>query len=133
MLIYLDTNIVIYAVENPAQFGPKAQARLQAAQARGDSLVFSDLVRLECRCHPIGAGDAAVLALYDSFFALPDLTRAAITTAVFDRATEIRAFYSFKVPDAVHVAAAVESGCGAFLTHDTRLARFTGLSVEVLT
>lgn len=133
MLIYLDTNIIIYAVENPAGFGPKAQARLQAAHASRDELVFSDLVRLECRCHPMGAGDAAVLSLYDDFFALPDLIRAAITTAVFDRATEIRASHSFKVPDALHLATAVESGCEAFLTHDTRLSRFTGLAVEVLT
>ncbi len=38
MLIYVDTNIVIYAVENPAGFGPKAQARLQSAQAQGDAV-----------------------------------------------------------------------------------------------
>jgi predicted nucleic acid-binding protein len=133
VLIYLDTNIVIYAVEDPAVFGPRARSRLRAAQASGDALVFSDLVRLECRCHPLGAGDAAALALYDAFFAPPDLTRVPITSAVFDRATEIRAFHSFKVPDALHLAAASESGCGTFLTHDTRLARFTGLTVEVLT
>jgi predicted nucleic acid-binding protein len=133
MLIYVDTNIVIYAVENPAHFGAKAQARLGASQAHGDAVVFSDLVRLECRCHPLGAGDAARLALYDAFFALPDLTRAPITTAVFDRATAIRAFHSFKLADALHLTAAVESGCGAFLTHDTRLGRFSGLRVEVLT
>ncbi|MGC8639729.1 MAG: hypothetical protein ACP5XB_07595 [Isosphaeraceae bacterium] len=38
MLIYLDTNIVIYTVDNPAILGSKAGARLKAAEAAGAPL-----------------------------------------------------------------------------------------------
>ena len=54
------------------------------------------------------------------------------TGAVFRRAAEIRASHNFKTPDALHLAAAVEGGCTAFLTNDGRLTRFAGLAVEVV-
>jgi hypothetical protein len=40
MRIYLDANVVIYAVENTAIFGAKASARLLAADVSGDVLVI---------------------------------------------------------------------------------------------
>jgi predicted nucleic acid-binding protein len=55
-----------------------------------------------------------------------------LTTPVLDRATEIRARFNFKTPDAIHLAAAVENGCDAFLTNDQRLSRFPGIAIEVV-
>jgi len=53
--------------------------------------------------------------------------------SVYDRATYIRAAHNFKTADALHLAAAIEGGCQAFLTNDFRLGRFPDLTVEVLT
>jgi predicted nucleic acid-binding protein len=55
-----------------------------------------------------------------------------ITTAVFDRATLIRAAHNFKLGDSLHLAAATEAHCDRFLTNDARLAAFTAIPVEVL-
>ena len=55
-----------------------------------------------------------------------------ITTAVFDRATFIRAAHDFKLGDSLHLAAAVETRCDRFLTNDARLSAYTALPVEVL-
>ncbi len=132
MLIYLDSVIVIYYLDANDQFHQHAEQRLAALRAAGDEIVISDMTRLECRVQPLNQGDAIRLAIFDNFFRLPDVKRVQLTTAVYDRATEIRAKYAFKTPDAIHLAAAVEAGCGAFLTHDVRLARFTGIPVEIL-
>ena len=77
-------------------------------------------------------GDTAKLAVVDAFFVRPDVRLVPITTAVFDRATVIRATHDFKLADSLHLAAAVESGCDRFLTNDARLSSFTGISVDVL-
>jgi predicted nucleic acid-binding protein len=53
-------------------------------------------------------------------------------SSVYDRATLIRARHNFKLGDSLHLAAAVESGSGVFLTNDVRLGRFPDLAVEVL-
>lgn len=79
---------------------------------------------------PIQFGDAAALAFYDALFAQVNVERVPITTAVFDRATLLRA--KFKLGDSLHLAAAVEAGCDHFLTNDARLSAFTDLPVEVL-
>jgi predicted nucleic acid-binding protein len=105
---------------------------LSALRAARDQVVVNDLTRLECRVKPIQLNDPQRLAKFDGFFAQTDVLKAPLTRAVYDRATLIRAQYAFKTLDAIHLAAAIEADCDAFLTHDTLLARFTDLPVEVL-
>jgi predicted nucleic acid-binding protein len=131
VLTYLDTNIVIYAVENPAVFGPKALARLQGL-GTGERIAVSELTRLECCSYPLRKADFALLRLYDGFFLRPDVSILPVSTNVFRRATVIKAAHGFETVDSLHLAVAVENGCQVFLTHDLRLAHFADLLVEVL-
>lgn len=56
-----------------------------------------------------------------------------ISRESLEKAADLRAKYSWlKTPDAIHLAAAIESGCDAFLTNDRRLERCTEIKVEVL-
>jgi predicted nucleic acid-binding protein len=130
--IFVDTNILIYHLEANPDLGAIASARLATLDAAGDRVVVSDLVRLECRVGPLKSADSELLARYDGFFALPSVLVVALTTAVCDRAAAIRAKYGYRTPDALNLAAAVESGCGSFLTHDLKLSRFPELRVEAL-
>ncbi len=90
--------------------------------AAADGIVTSDLVRLECRMLPIRRGRAVRLADHDNFFAQANVEHTPIMSAVFDRATLIRATHNFKLGDWLYLAAAVQAGCDRFLTNDTRLA-----------
>jgi predicted nucleic acid-binding protein len=49
-----------------------------------------------------------------------------------ERATELRAKYNLKTPDALHFATAVEVGETVFLTGDLAFARCSEVTVEVL-
>jgi len=129
---YLDSVIVIYAVEGPPPFQARAQARLASLRAVGDQPVVSDLTWLECRVKPIQLGNAVVLADFDQFLTTPDIVRLDLPTAVFQRATLIRAQYNFKLADALHLATALEGGCDSFLTNDLRLQAFPDIPIEVL-
>lgn len=132
MLIYCDSCIPVYYFDHTGPLNVRAANRLAALGGAGDLIAVSDLVRLECRVKPIMIGDTAKLAVFDAFFSRPDVRLVPITTAVFDRATRIRAAHKFKLGDSLHLAAAVESGCDRFLTHDIRLSVFTDIAVEVL-
>ncbi len=132
MLIYCDSCILMYFFDHTRPFNVRATNRLTALAAAGDHVAVSDLVRLECRGKPIMTGDAAKLAVFDAFFVRPDVRIVPITTAVFDRATQIRAAHKFRLGDSLHLAAAAESGCDRFLTNDNRLSVFTDIPVEVL-
>lgn len=132
MILFLDTNIVIYAVEGNPTFAPKVALRLAAAQSVGDSFMVSDLTRMESLVGPLKTNNTTVEGHFHAFFARSDVQVMAITAAVCDLAARIRASHNFKPMDALQLAAAVEHGANVFLTADARLASFTGLTVEVL-
>ncbi|MCS6949918.1 MAG: PIN domain-containing protein [bacterium] len=123
--IYLDSAPVIYLVEQVSPF----YTRLQSLLDGSDLLVLSDLTRLECRVLPMRRGDTQLLADYDSFFTTRVSEVVPLEAAVIDRATEIRAYYSFGVADSIHLAAAMAARCDLFLTNDVRLAGFEGIQV----
>ncbi len=45
----------------------------------------------------------------------------------------IASVMKIKLPDCLHLAAAIEHGCGLFLTNDAQLPRCSAIAVEVLT
>ena len=128
--VYLDSAPVIYAVE-------RVPGRVEAVDARlahpGTLLVASDLTRLECRVKPLRDGDHELLADFDAFFSDAISATVPITREVVDRATELRPGHGLKTPDALHMAAAMVSGCDVFLTNDRELRRVAGIRVEVVT
>ena len=132
MLDYLDSVILIYYYDHVGSFQIRASRWIASFLAAKDTLAVSDLVRMECRVGPLRSSNSARLATFDGFFASPQVRKVPLTSTVFDRAAEIRAHHGFKTPDSIHLAAAVESGCDRFLTHDARLSRFTGINVEIL-
>jgi predicted nucleic acid-binding protein len=132
MRIYCDSVILIYLLDTVGPFQVRAEARITALRAAGDQIVVSDLSRLECCVKPLRNGDGASLAQFDAFFARTDVAFVPLPTAVYKRATVLRAIYNFKLADALHLAAAIEGGCDRFLTNDTRLSRCTDLPLEVL-
>jgi uncharacterized protein len=132
MLVYLDTVICIYSVEGAPSFQARARARLAALRTAGDQPAISDLTWLECRLKPIRLGDTVALADLEAFLTASDVVRVPMPTAVYERACRIRAVHNYKLADALHLAAAVEGGCGLFLTNDHRLKSFPDIPVEVL-
>ena len=118
MTVYLDANLTIYLIEQPPVWGHKAKPRVAALRGNGELIAISDLTRMECQVKPLTLGDAALLANYAAFFSSADVRVLPMTGAVFDQAARIRATYKFKTPDALHLAAAIEHGCGLFMTSD---------------
>jgi predicted nucleic acid-binding protein len=129
---YLDSVILIYYLDTVGTFQVRAAQRLAQLRAANEQVAVSELSRMECRVRPLQLLDLTTLAKFDGFFALPDIQLVPLTRAVFEHATLIRARHRFKTLDAIHLAAAVESGCSAFLTNDLRLSKFPDITVEVL-
>lgn len=130
MRLYLDATPVIYAVEDVAPYSELVRARLTAPDVQP---IASEMTRLECRVRPLRDHDQARLQDFDDYFARNVREILAMTRAVVDLATDIRAEFGFATPDAIHLAAAVLGRCDVFLTNDRRLQRFSRIVVEFLT
>jgi predicted nucleic acid-binding protein len=131
--VYLDTNCVIYFVENHPIWCPKVTARIAKCRLASDDVAVGDLARAECLVGPFKSGDSGLEARYRAFFSDPDVRVLPLTAAVFERGARMRVAYSLKLPDALHVATAIEHGCGLILTADATLARCSDIPVEILT
>src|SRR5436305_13074698 len=86
MILFLDTNVLIYALESHVVWGIPAQTRIATAQAAGDSFMISDLVRMECLVLPLRQGNVAVGMQYRAFFDRRDVAVVGGSAAVCDRA-----------------------------------------------
>jgi predicted nucleic acid-binding protein len=143
MLYYLDTVIVIYAVEgNPAD-KLRAKNHLDALEQAGHRFAKCELTRTECMVPVIGPGGGQRLSDFLRFFHEPNLRTLSLTGAMHLRASAIRGGHTYPamppaqpkrygLADALHLAAAIEFGCDVFLTNDDQLANFQEIAIEEL-
>jgi predicted nucleic acid-binding protein len=131
-VIYVDTNVIIRLIEGDGSARAPLEERLAPLKGTGCFLMTCQLSRLECRTKPMRDDDKSLLALYDDFFRSEEVDVLPLSIAVVDKATEIRAAYKVKTPDALHLAAAIIAGAKAFVTGDKSLARCTEITVETL-
>lgn len=128
-VIYLDSCIVIYAVEDDGSRGAAVRQRL--ADADSSIVAVSGLVTMECLVGPLRAGDLALRDHYER--ALANFERLPVGEAQFIRAAELRARHGLRTPDALHLAVAQSQGCDELWTNDTRLAIAAhGLAIDVV-
>ncbi len=83
MLYYLDTNLVIYAVEGQPPFQQRARNLIAALENAGHRFAVSDLTWTECMVVPLHPGNGPLLLDYQHFFFGPHLTNLPVTAAVF--------------------------------------------------
>jgi len=132
--VYLDACCFIYLLEGVPEWRSVVDARLRVLLAMPNvGLMTSRLALLECRAKPIRDGNLALLAQFDALFSAHRMTLLEVAPRVIERATDLRARYNFKTPDALHAATALEASVSLFLTGDAGFRRCTELPVEVLT
>ncbi len=131
MRLYLDANAIIDVVEGKLPFQSRVVCGCAGASP-GGTVITSRLSRLECRVKPLRDNDPALLKNYDIFFTRQRFQIVELSAPIVERATERRARYRFKTPDALHLATAIEGHATTFLTGDAALASCTELQVDVL-
>ena len=128
-MIYLDSCLVIYLVEQHARWGdPVARA---LAQPDGADFAISPLVKCECLVGPIKRGDLILQQSYAELF--NEFVSLGMPEAVYLQAAELRGRFGLKTADALHLACAQFHRCEALWTNDDRLARVShGLVRNIL-
>lgn len=124
--IYLDTCMVIDLIEGETN----RQTWLRSG-IRGKWVVGSELLRLKSRIKAIRDDRQDYIEQYDAFFAHCQL--APFDRPLFECATYLRVQHRIKTPDALHLAAALQSGCEEFWTNDLRLVNAAQERIRVVT
>ena len=130
--IYLDSCAVIYAIEGTTELRARIGAVLLPPNEESPCVIYTDLTRLECRVKPLAEENTGLIKTYDDFFSTPGYEKHALDTPTFDLATDLRARYRIKTPDALHLAAAINAGCVQFWTNDAHLTRAAAGRIAVV-
>jgi predicted nucleic acid-binding protein len=131
--IFLDTAPVIYFVEKNPDYMDKMLIVFDRLDAGTLSGATSPVTLSECLVLPIRLGKPEVAQAFNQFLGgNSSLFFVNIDDKIASRAADFRARYNLTLPDAFQVAAAITSGCDAFLTNDDTLKRVTELNTIVL-
>ena len=117
-----DTVTFIYLIEENPRFLPLVKPLFEEAARGARQIVTSALTLLEVLVVPYRYRNSVLAERYEAILArsrgidLVDITRNQLRAAA-----QIRASCGIRTPDALQLAAAVTSGCKAFITNDREL------------
>jgi predicted nucleic acid-binding protein len=131
--VYLDTNIIIYAVEGYETHAARIKFVLQAMTDGEITAVTSDLTVAEVLVKPKRDHNRKLEGAYQQFLLPTESFRnSAVSREILEAAAGIRANSALKLPDAIHFASAIDQHCDSFLTNDDRFEGMTGIKVVLL-
>jgi len=132
-LVYLDTNIIIYAVEGYETYAARIKSVLRGMTNGEISAVTSDLTVAEVLVKPKRDANRKLEEAYRHFLLPTESFRnSAVSREILEAAADIRANSALKLPDAIHFASAINSRCDSFLTNDDGFEGMTGIKVVML-
>ncbi|MDO8264474.1 MAG: PIN domain-containing protein [Gallionella sp.] len=131
--VYLDVNIFIYALEGVEPWAVILREIFTGLEAGEWQAVTSNLSVAECLVRPFSLGRDDLVQLYrEALSPRPHLTIAPLNDEILVSAARLRAQLKFKLPDALHVATALDQGCTVMLTNDAGFRKTPGVQCLLL-
>jgi predicted nucleic acid-binding protein len=132
--LYFDTNIFIYALEHHVDHAVVVDALFAMVDAGQITAVTSEITLAECLVKPFADGDSNLQIRYQAAVSpRPNFSVSSLTRTILIRAAEIRALHKPRLPDAIHLATALNDSCQIFITNDKVLRPIPGIQVLQLT
>ena len=132
-LVYIDTQVIIYSVEQHPVYAPIIRPLWEAAKRGSIRVVSSELTILETLVQPFRKHDQALQDDYERALFRTEVQLLPISRPVLVEAARMRATAtSLRAPDAIHAATARDAKCTMFLTNDHVFHRAPGISVVML-
>ena len=122
--IGLDTCVLIYHIERHPVYSPVTQPLLADIESGHFAAVASILTLMEITVRPWQLQRSDVVQDYAEILThFPNLTLIDVTRDIAGQAARLRAQYSLRPADALHIATSLVHGATAFITNDRQLAR----------
>lgn len=132
-VVALDTSVFIYVLEAHPVYAHPAMALLARIRDGAWSGVFASVGMIELLTGPKQAGRVDLAVAYERHLAaFPNLEIAPLSERVIWLASDLRAKYGIRTPDAIHLATALAAGADEFITNDKALRKVQELSVVMV-
>ena len=104
----------------------------EQAQDGNLTIVSSPVLVIEALTKPLQDGNTEIEMQYRELFRANAVRMLDASYSVFEDAARLRAKTGLKIPDALHAATALQSGCTLFITNDEDFRRVEDLPVVLL-
>ncbi|GAB4540272.1 MAG: PIN domain-containing protein [Thermodesulfovibrionia bacterium] len=132
-IIGIDTMVFIYHIEEHPVYSQITESIFDAVEKGRCTAVTSVITLLEILVKPkIENNPGAVKDYRDTLLTFPNLKIFDVDLKVSEKASDLRAKYSIRAPDAIQIATAILAGAGTFLTNDESLKRVKDIKVNLL-
>jgi predicted nucleic acid-binding protein len=129
----IDTTPIIYFIEAHPRYEPIVTPIFKLVADRGLIGITSAITLTEVLVQPFISANIRLQQEYrDILLYSANFEIVPIDVNIAEQAAELRARYRLRTPDALQIAAAVSSGCEAFVTNDSKLQRVSELRILVL-
>ena len=125
--VVADTASFIYMLESNPQFADQFVGLFEAAVAGTLSIALSTITLAEVLTGPLKAAQTALAKRYEK--ALSAHTLICVTPSIAALAAQLRVQYRLKLPDAIQLATALDTGAAAFVTHDRDFSQVHGMNI----
>ena len=125
--VVVDSAPIIYILESHPQFADQFVGLFEAAAAGKLNIALSTITLAEVLTGPFKAGQTALAKRYEK--ALAGYTLISVTPPIAALAAQLRVQYRLKLPDAIQLATALDTGAAAFVTHDRDFSLVTGMNI----
>ncbi len=131
--LYVDANLIIYFFEREDDLRDRVAHLFNHAVLAGTPIVVSEIGVAECLYGAFRLQSEALEQKYREFFYdLPLIRLQPVDGERLVMAAALGASKGLKLVDAVHFAAAVETGCDVFVTNDRRFRSSHGVTIVQL-
>jgi len=131
--VYFDANTFIYAIEDHEDYRAPIRRLFEHLSAHRCQIVSSELTYAECLVKPLKVRDEASIKNYESHLIdSGSVQLMPVTLNVLRHAAILRAHHTTKLPDAIHVATAIDAGCSHLISNDRKLPTVNGIELLFL-
>ncbi len=132
-LVGIDTSPFIYHLEKDPEYSKLTLRLLEEVEKGGLKAVTSVTTLMEVLVRPKQMGNRQAVEDYRFLFkTFPNLAMKPIDEDCAERASDLRATYGLKPPDALQMGVALSNHATGFVTNDDKLKRVSDLDVIVL-
>lgn len=129
--IYVDSNIVIYAVEKIEPYHSFLAPLWLTASTGQIEIVTSELTWLETLAKPMRDGNIVLETIFREFLTAREVHLLPANLTIWEQAARLRGI-GLKTPDTLHAATGLAVRCAQFLTNDDIFNRVPSLPVTLL-
>ena len=132
-IIGIDTMVFIYHLEDHPDYSHITERIFEAVEHGKYNAVTSVITLIEILVKPRRDGNLAVAKDYkDLLLTFPNLKIINLDLKISDIASDLRAKYGIKTPDAIQIATTIYGGSKSFITNDESLKKVEEISVLLL-